>query len=298
MERKELFYCCIFIFMSLFFGGCHRNKALLEQLGGERDSLIMVNEHQRVVLDDMTSMVVEITSILDTISAQERILMSKYDQEGRLYTRKQVIENLKLFEQTLIDKRNEIQRLDSIVSGNESQVQKLTSLIRYLNMEIEKKDSTIKVLRAEVEQKNYNIRQLNRKIDTMNSNIEQLSDSLSLVAQSKQEIENQMKQQEGDMYTVYYIVATRKELIANGIIEKNGMFKSKVNMSAAIDLAERIDYRDIDVIEIYGHTPKIMTDVPSDSYLLNKLSDVKFELVITDKMRFWAANKMLIVQVK
>lgn len=299
MRREKCLYSLIFVFVSFTIIGCNGKKEKIEQLSSERDSLVMVNENQRIVLNDMTSMIMEITCILDTISAQERILMSRYDSEGRLYTRKQIIENLQYFEQMLSDKRHEIQRLDSIVSTNESQVRKLTSLIRYLNLEIDKKDSTIKVLRAEVDAKNKNIRKLNKKIDSMSSDIEQLSDSLSHVAEDKLEIENRMKQHEDDMFAAYYIVATKKELVANGVLAKESLVKQlKVNASIAIELAEKIDYREVDVIEIYGHTPKILTSVPSDAYELKKLSDVRYELNIKDKALFWKATKMLIIQVK
>jgi chromosome segregation ATPase len=280
------------------FCACNGNSALKEQWTAERDSLMDINNHQRQVLDEMTSAIVEISNILDTINMQERILFSSHDIEGRRYTRKQVVENLRIFENILKEKRMRIHYLDSLMNKNDERIRQLSSLVSYLNSELDKKDSIIKVLRADVKNKNYDIKTLNEKISSINEDMEQLTDSLTSVNEKSTDMENVIKKQEEELYAVYYIIGTKKELTSKGVLTGGNLFKkSKVNASA-ISAATKADSRNITTIEISGEKPSVLTDIPSNCYRITKISNKLHKLEILDKKQFWSVSKLLIIQVK
>lgn len=280
------------------FSACNGNSSLKKQWEAERDSLMDINDHQRQVLNEMTSSIVEISNILDTINMQERILFSRYDLEGRRYTRKQVVENLRIFENILKEKRMRIHYLDSLMNKNDERMRQLSSLVSYLNAELDKKDSTIKVLRADVQSKNFNIKTLNEKITSINADVEQLTDSLSTVSEKSSDMKNVIKKQEEELYTVYYVVGTKKELTSKGILIDGGLFKkSKVNPSA-LSATQKADSRDLSFIMIQGDKPSLLTNVPSNSYRMTKIFKQSYKLEILDKKQFWSINKLLIIQVK
>lgn len=282
----------------IVFSACNETSALKEQWNAERDSLMNINNHQRRVLDEMTSAIVEISNILDTINMQERILFSNYDVEGKRLTRKQVVENLKIFENSLNEKRKRIHFLDSLMNKSDERIKQLSSLVGYLNSELDKKDSIIKVLKTDVKNKNFNIKTLKEKIISINEDVEQLTDSLTSVNEKSSDMQNVIRMQEEELHTVYYIIGTKKELTSKGVITSGNIFKkSKINVSA-ISVATKADSRKISFFEIHGEKPKVLTDIPLKSYRITKVSSKYYKLEILDKELFWSVSKFLIIQVK
>lgn len=295
---KCLLSCNLLLVLILFFFSACNGSVGKKQLKVERDSLMELNNHQRQVLDEMTSVIVEISNILDTINMQERILFSSHDVEGRQYTRMQVIENLKTFENILNEKRLRIHYLDSLMNKNNERIKKLSSLVKYLNSELNKKDSIIRILRAEVQSKNFNIRTLNEQITSINSDMETLSDSLSTVSGKTSEMQGVIDKQAEELYTVYYAIGTRKELSAKGILVGASRFKKGRINSSAISEATKADSRQLLFLEIKGDKPNILTNMPAESYRLTEVSDEVYKLDILDVKKFWGVNKLLVIQVK
>lgn len=294
---KYTFSFITFIVGVIVISSCN-GSALQKKWEAERDSLVNINTQQKEVLDDMTSTIVEISNIIDTINMQERLLVSAFDLEGRRYTRKQIVENLKTFENILIEKRRQIHVLDSMMSKKNDQIKQLSNLISYLNGEIDKKDVTIQSLRAELASKNSNIRNLNEAITSLNADVETLNDSLSAVNEIASAQEETIKEKDDELNVVYYIIGTKKELTDKGVLTKGGLFKkSKVNANS-LSAAHKSDARDLTSIIINGDKPSILTNIPSNSYKLNKVSDKMFRLEILDKDKFWSVSKLLIIQVK
>lgn len=289
---KTLIKLCIWALLIMTtISACNGNSALKEQWKAERDSLMDINNHQRQVLDEMTSAIVEISNILDTINMQEKILFSRHDNEGRRYTRKQVVENLKIFENILREKRMRIHYLDSLMNKNDERIRQLSSLVSYLNTELDKKDSIIKVLRADVNLKNSNIKMLNETIHSINEDVVVLTDSLTLVNEN-------IKKQEEELHAVYYVIGNKKELTSKGVLTDGGFLKkSKINASA-ISATTKADYRDITSIEIQGEKPEVLTDIPTNSYRMIKISNKEHRIEILDKKLFWSVSKLLVIQVK
>lgn len=285
------------IVASMSFSACG-GSAEKKQLLAERDSLVDLNKHQRQVLDEMTTAIVEISNILDTINMQEKILFSSHDVEGRRYTPRQVIDNLRTFENILKEKRLRIHYLDSLMNKSNERIRQLSSLVKYLNKELDKKDSIIKVLRADVQSKNYNIRSLNEQITSISSDMEVLSDSLSTVSGKSSEMQGVIEKQAEELYTVYYVIGTKKELTAKGILVGGNLLKKGKINSAAISEANKADARQLSYLDIKGNKPNILTNMPAGSYTLVKVSDDNYRLNITDAKLFWSVNKLLVIQVK
>lgn len=274
-------------------GACHNQSAEEKHLISERDSLRLLNEHQQVVLNDMTFTIVEISNILDTINMQERILFSQYDEEGRRFTQHQLIKRIESFESFLQEKKERIHYLDSLVKKSDDRIKKLGTLISYMNSEINKKDSIIQNLKSVIESKNYNINTLNRQLVEAQSGMSLLSDSLSNLNKETQELDKQVTH----FNTAFYVVGTKKELSNQGILVGGLFRKNKINYSAFTD-SHKHDIRKLDYIDIFGNDPKILTPVVKGSYKIETLSKGHHKLHILDKKTFWNASKYLVVQVK
>lgn len=285
-----LFFCAIILSVTLY--SCGKKN---EKWQKERDSLVTLNESQKQVLDELTTAIAEIANILDTINTQERILFSPYNAEGQRYTRSQVVENLKIFEDILYEKRKYIHYLDSLMDKNDQRIKHLSSLVNYLNIELSKKDSVIKTLRADIQSKDFNIQSLNKKINKITTDVELLSDSLIQISEKSSAI---IEQHETELYSVYYIIGTKKDLLSYGVLQDKGLLKKdKINFTAT-SKAIKADSRELSTITISGKRPKILNDIPMECYVISQISDLKYKLEIIDKKAFWSAGKMLVVQVK
>lgn len=266
----------------------------------ERDSILRVNLQQRQVLDEMTSTVVQIASGLDSIARQEQILTSRFDAEGRALSRKKMVENLKIFEDVLAQKRVEMRRLDSLLTHKNSDMQKLYSLVAYLNEELDKKDETLRILRAELHIKNVSIRELSGKLSSLNSDMEELSDSISGLKEEAYSQKQQIDNQVAALNIVYYVIGSKKDLSEKGIL-KSGGFLSKASINySALDKSffNKDDLRTLKSIDIYGNSPKVLSSMPMDSYSIVTKGKNNSTLNILDAKRFWGVSKYLIIQVK
>ena len=296
MMRLNLNLGIALLLIAIALSSCGGGAA--KKLEMERDSLRTINESQRQVLDEMTTAIAEISGILDTINQQERILFATHDVEGKRYTRSQVVENLRMFEDLLNDKRKQIHYLDSMMSKSDQRIRQLSSLVNYLNSELSKKDSIIKVLRADVQSKNFNIKNLNERITSISSDVNQLTDSLLTVNKKSENMAGIIKQQEEELYTVYYIIGTKKELNAKGVLSKGKLFKKgEINMDA-VHAAEKSDSRELTTITIHGNKPKVLNNIPDDSYSLTEVSSEVYELKIRDVKQFWSGGKLLVIQIR
>ena len=266
-----------------------------EKIIAERDSLLNVNAHQRKTLDEITSTIVEVSNILDTINVQERILFSPYDIEGRRYTRKQFVENIRIFENVLHENRIRINQLDSMLNKKDQRINKLSYMVRYLYTELDKKDSIIKKLKADVRYKNVNIKMLKNEILSINENMTQLEDSLS---KKSSDLEVVIEKQEQEIHTVYYIVDTKKNLIEKGVLSPRKLFKKSTVNYTSLDTAHKDDRRKLKRIEINGSKPTVLSNMPETSYKMVKCSDERYKLEILDMEQFWSMSKLLVVQIK
>ena len=102
------------------------------------------------------------------------------------------------------------------------------------------------------------------------------------------------------MAEVYYVIGTKKELSANGLLTGGGLFaKKKVDYSAvAKSKFKQGDKRNISSINIEGRNPKILSGVPVGSYSIQQNSNTSYTLKIIDADKFWSISKFLIVEIK
>ena len=92
-------------------------------------------------------------------------------------------------------------------------------------------------------------------------------------------------------------IASKSELKESGLLTGGFLKKKQVDYS----MVEKnkfftIDIRKVTEIDINSKHPKILTNVPEDSYLLERNGD-KTKLRIIDPERFWSVSKYLIIQI-
>lgn len=266
-----------------------------ESLKQERDSLTRVNSQQQAVLDQMTAAMAEIAFCLDTIAVHERVIISGIDEEGNRLSRRRIRNRLEVLAQVIAEQKEKLGVLEEKFSNSAAQIGQLHSIIEFLENSLSQKDAEVERLKSEVSSSNYRVVALEEKVSNM-------SDTIVSERATNSEQKQQIAQQDAQLNEVYYTIGTEEQLINKGILSKEGKIikKKKVNFSNINkSVLTRGDIRTLKSITVRGKSPKILSDVPNDSYSLDKNGDDVATLRILNANSFWSANnRILIIQVK
>ena len=295
MDLKKSVYFFFVLFLCFVSFSCGHSN-LSKELTAERDSLIKVNQQQNEALTEITSTIAQVSVTLDSIAKHEQILYSNRDIEGRVLSRKKILENLSFFENLLTEKRKEMKAMEESLSNKDGNIRKFQIMIDYLVNEIDKKNENIRVLRRELERKNGNISILTDKLSSLKNDVLTLNDTISML----QEKTETFSEQEKKINEVYYTIGTKKDLIARGLLSSRGLFAKKRIDYSSLDTSMfvKADMRFLKQLIIVGKEPQILTNVVSTSYTLTENGRDSYILKIIDSISFWSVSKYLIIQIK
>lgn len=176
---------------------------------------------------------------------------------------------------------NRIRNADQRVSGFEQMVERL-------NHTIEEKEIEIQMLREQLAKMNLQVDLLMARVDTL----EQESERKSRLLQ----------EQTLEMNAAWFAMGSRRELIDNKIISREGGFlgigrSNQLRSDFNKDFFTRIDVtRDFE-ITIAGENPELITSHHSDSYQIVQ-EEGETLLRISDPDRFWSVTRYLIIQIR
>ena len=153
--------------------------------------------------------------------------------------------------------------------------------------QLEERDGQIAELKEELQTRDFSIQELNSHMDT-----------LKLANNTQETI---ILEQTGELNTAYYTMGTSKELLAEEVLTKDGGFLGLGKSEILRDDFNAGKFSKIDItatttIPISGTKAELVTNHPSDSYILEGDSDDALDrLVIVDPNRFWNSSKYLVV---
>ncbi|MDE6817918.1 MAG: hypothetical protein K2J09_01960, partial [Muribaculaceae bacterium] len=159
----------------------------------------------------------------------------------------------------------------------------------------------IKIIRGElpieVQDLEDDIVRLQTRITNFKNEIEDLRKKL--VAE-KAKIEEERNQAISDLYAVYYVIGTSKELKDHGFVSGGGFLRKEKVLDGEFDrnYMTRADRRSLTSIPTDAPKANVKTNQPKDSYSLERGANGNITLVITDAERFWAASNLLVIEVK
>lgn len=292
--KKSMDFCFIF-FLCVASSSCG-HRSLQKELAEERDSLMKVNKQQQEMLTEITSTIAQVSASLDSIAKHEQILYSNRDIEGRVLSKRKILENLSFFENLLAEKSKEMKAMEESLAHKDGSIRKFKIMIDYLVNEIDKKNENIRALRRELERKNGNISILTNELSSLRNNVLTLNDTISKLQEKTETFSDQEKK----INEVYYTIGTKKDLIARGLLLSRGLFaKKKVDYSSLdTSMFVKADMRSLAQLTIAGKEPKILTNVASASYMITEESEDIYILKILDPTIFWSVSKFLIIQIK
>lgn len=250
---------------------------------------------------------------MDSINRQEQNLFVGKDGM-KLSTKEQILENLRLYKQTVDEQRERIAKLEEeLANKNDEQSAKLRAVITSLKQQLAAKDAKIASLEKQLAEKDVNIAELNEEVSTLNTRVGRLNthvsdlnqhvtslndqvEELDEANQQKEQTIHEQQKKVQELTTGYVKIATKDQLAALGIIKAgSGLFAKKKFDANGVDnaLFQKVSTTTTQTFNIPGKKAEIMTQHPAGSYRLNGQT-----LTITNPTRFWSVSHYLVVKYK
>jgi len=209
--------------------------------------------------------------------------------ENGISKKEQILNNIAVLNDLLKENKTTIaslqQSLSQFKTGN-AQLAQLLKTEKERGVVLEKQISDMKQV---LEDKDNSIADLNRSNAGKQDTIEQLTDK--------------NKEQVTALNKTYFTSGTYKQLKEEKIIEKDG---GVLGVTAAKVVSKNLDRSNFAVldmtkdtsIQVAGKNPKIITEHPDGSYILEAKNNELSVLTIKDPENFWKVSKYLVVEVK
>lgn len=277
-----IFLTCLM--MSFFSCG---NKSAETQ--SQVDSLKAALEQRNADYQQLDEFLTVISSGLDSISRQESDIYNM-GKESPTISREQIKEDLSRFQTTLKQQRERIAQLERKLNASSGEGQKMKAIIASLKLQLTEKESQIAELQSQLNDKNFTIADLSQRMGVMSKRIAMQEEAIAAK-------DDMMQQQDAVINEGFYMIATKSQLKDAGLLTGGFLKKNKIDFSNVNKNQFRsIDIRQVMEINIPSKSPKILTQVPEDSYTMETNGN-KSVLHILNIDKFWSVSKYLIIQI-
>jgi len=290
MKKNSMKWVALFSFAALMMGACSGGGDTA-RLQSQVDSLRQADEQHKSELNNMVSFVDALSEGLDAISVQEQQLFDgSLEKKGN--AREEMLKRLETFSQTLTTQRERIKSLSDSLMARGAKIEKLQSLIAVLNQQIDEKDKMISQLRTELNNKDVDIANLKSHVGQLTKANKEFADY----------VEGQLKaeQEKTERDNAVYVVVGSGDILKQAGITSGGGFlsKKKVSKDVSTEYFTKKDMRNFTQLEIPSAKPKIISNMPKNSYKIEKTGKDVSVLTITDPATFWSQTRYLVVQTK
>lgn len=296
MKTKKIILSGVLgLFVAFGMMSCHNGKT--EKMQTTIDSLSTSDSLHQEDIKQMSDFVNVMSVGLDSISAQEGVIKQMGSREGQM-DKAQIRAQLQSLAALIRKQRARIDGLEAEVSGNKSAYGKrIKKLIGYYKAQLNEKDKQIADLQQQLNDKNASIAKLNESVDNLTTSNTQLQNTVASQSKSIDQQQSTIAQQDESLHTAFVAIGSPKELKAKGILKGGFLAKKKIDVSSLQPGSfSKIDIRNYNDIRLNSSNPKIMTQMPSDSYSIERNSNGSSTLHIKDVTTFWSVSKYLVVK--
>lgn len=297
----------VLLILALSTVACNQGK--IDELEKKNQALMESTQAQDSMLNGFMTAFNTFEDNLASIRNRENLIaMSNEDPELRVDGKEQIIEDIQSINELLEQNRNIIDDLNARLKKAEGRSPEYRRMVGVLKKQLEEKDVQIAALKEELTDMSFTVASLNQKIDTLNlvaSNLRidtraqsgRISSQDSLISMQDERISGQVTA----LNTAYYIKGSYKELKNKNILTKTGGFIGLGKIKQLMPDFDESGFTKIDITEINSipvddsRKVEIMTNHPSDSYMIAAQNKRVERIDITNPDRFWKSSKYLVI---
>lgn len=280
--KKTIF---LLVAIATLFAGC-TNGPKKADLISQNDSLRSVLASRDAAMDEMINTINVVEQGFKAINeAQGRINLDAAAEQSKLVT---LQKDINFINETLQKNKQQIAELEEKLSKNQSYSKQLKTMVEKLKKELAEKNEQIAALQQELSQKNIHIEELDKSVQQLTGSVDELS-------ATKAANEKIISAQDNALNTVWYAIGTKSELKEQKILDGKKVLR---DAAANMSYFTKCDRRELKTIETHEKSAKLLTTHPEGSYKLERNSEKKYVLTITDADNFWSVSKYLVIQVR
>lgn len=283
---------CVVI-IPIFTVSCSdKQENRVAELQAQLDSLTTENQSLFKQQQDASYFLGVITESLDSIAEQENFIRSTgKGVEGKKLSMAEQRQRLRDFAKLLERQRNRIAQLEDSLANKGQGFEKMSSLISFLNQQLDDKNRQLAVLQKQIDSGKLKIKDLNKQLDALAI----ANDSLISTLELQQEA---LVVQDEIINEGYFIVGTKSELKAAGVLSGRGLVRKKLNISnfANADFT-KVNISSFTELVINASKITILTSMPKGTYQIIPNGN-QCKLVITNPTSFWSVSNYLVIQTK
>ena len=234
-------------------------------------------------LDDFN----EIQENLNRIKEKENIITVNKNTDGELTAdnKQQIQDDINAIYTLMIENQKKLNSLKKRLRGSDKKIAQLERMIT--------------ALEEQLKLKNNEIANLNEQLATLNIEVSDLNDEIANLEMDNEEKDVVIEEKDDVINTAYYVIGTKKELLENKVITKEGGFiglgkTTKLKDKFNKEYFTKVDIRETNEIPIYAKKGTIITNHSSDSYTLEG-EDKLDKIIISDAKAFWETSKYLVI---
>lgn len=269
---------------------CEQNTEQVDRLQSENEFLRQQIENNLSNVEAYFEDLNEIEDNLRIIRERENIIAGETSRDLELGQSQQ-------------DRINrDIQLIGELMEKNRLIIASLNNRIRNADVRITGFEQMVARLNQTIEEKEIEIQMLRDQLARMNLEVDMLTAQVDNLERERQRQSRQLEEQTIEMNTAYFAMGSRRELIDNNIISREGGFlgigrSNRLKADFDHGFFTRLDItRDME-ISIVGDNPRVVTTHPSGSYEIVQ-QDGETLLRIKDAERFWSASRYLVIQIR
>ena len=271
--------------IATLFASC-TNGPKKADLISQNDSLRSVLASRDAAMDEMINTINVVEQGFKAINeAQGRINLDAAAEQSKLVT---LQKDINFINETLQKNKQQIAELEEKLSKNQSYSKQLKTMVEKLKKELAEKNEQIAALQQELSQKNIHIEELDKSVQQLTGSVDELS-------ATKAANEKIISAQDNALNTVWYAIGTKSELKEQKILDGKKVLR---DAAANMSYFTKCDRRELKTIETHEKSAKLLTTHPEGSYKLERNSEKKYVLTITDADNFWSVSKYLVIQVR
>lgn len=286
---KQALVLLLVIFVAF---GCNKKK--IEQLEGKGDSLTNEANLKDQKIIDFLEAFNEIQDNLDSIKQKEMIIdkMTSGQVELNKEAKDQINDDINLIYKLLLENKQKLSTMKSKLNASNAKIVELEKMVERLTVQMTEKDTEIATLKGELEK-------LNIQVNILTKDIENLTEDGKIKSEKIDQQANEIDMKTTELNTAYFIVGTKKELIDNNIVTKDGGFigigaVKKLKSDFNENLFTKVDITKISQVAAPGKKYKILTNHPSTSFkVTGEGKDRKIDIL--NYKDFWKSSKYLVI---
>lgn len=282
---KTIQYLTIIAAAIITTTSCVESSSKYKTVVAQKDSLQTSMNTMESDFNETLQILNEVEEGFRSINAQESKLTLNMENTSTLSKQQQIATQVTQIKDLLAQNRESIKQLQGKLAQSNKNNTVLAEAIKRMEEQLNEKTALIASLQEELAKKNIKIDELSASVNNLNSNVAKLTETSN-------NQQSTIKSMDTDMNTVWYCVATAKELKAANIKSNSKVMNKDFNKDAFI----KGDLREIQSIPLNCRKAQILSSHPQGSYTIEKGADKMETLVISNPQQFWSISKYLVVQ--